>query len=92
MDEIKRLTFEKEELELEILMEIENKQHTVSSLSDSIKNLEEQLDNLKRQRRFVEEEIKFIKTKSANTGLELGRYTMMLVNSKEYKKDLTTMK
>ncbi|AYP68326.1 hypothetical protein PQE75_gp153 [Bacillus phage vB_BcoS-136] len=90
--EIEKLRNEKEEIEFKILEEIEDKEHEVSSLQDQIKIMEEQLANLRKQKEFAEAEIKNVKSKSLNTGLELRKYTMMLVNSKEYKKDLTTMK
>jgi hypothetical protein len=92
IEEIHKLAQEKEEVEFQIEMELEDKEYQVSSLDDNIKILEEQLANLKKQKEFASQEIKNIKSKSLNAGLELRRYTMMLVNSKEYKKDLTTMK
>lgn len=92
IEEIKKLTAEKEEVEFQILLEVEDKEHQASAIDDNIKILEEQLANLRRQKTFVQEEVKNIRSKSLDTGLELRKYTLMLVNSKEYKKDLTTMK
>lgn len=90
--EIKRLELEKEDIELKVLFEVEAKEHSVVQMDDEIKILEQQLLNLKQQRDFAKEEVKQIKSKSLNTGLELKKFVLMLVNSKEYKKDLTTMK
>lgn len=90
--EIVRLREEKENSDFKILEELEDKQHQVSKLDDEIKLVEQQLKNLKKQREFVDEEVKQIKNKSFNIGLELKKFTMMLVNSKEYKKDLLNMK
>jgi len=92
IEEIQKLRVEKEEVEFQILMEVEDKEFQVESMEDNIKILEEQLANLKKQRDFAQEEVKSIKSKSLNVGLDLRKYTLMLVNSKEYKKDLTTMK
>jgi hypothetical protein len=90
--EIATLREEKEEIEIKILMEVEDKEHEASVLEDEIKLAEEKLLNLRKQKDFIVEEVKNIRSKSLNTGLDLKNYTMMLVNSKEYKKDLTTMK
>lgn len=89
--EIIRLTEEKVEADFQILVELEDKEHQVASINDEIKIVEEQLKNLKQQRDFANEEIKQIKGKSLNAGLELKKFTLMLVNSKEYKKDLQNM-
>lgn len=88
VDEIQKLTKEKEAIEYQIMEEVENKKHKSEQLADEIKIVEQQLANLKTQKKFVDEEVKNIGSKSLNTGLELKRFTMMLVNSKEYKEDL----
>lgn len=92
LEEIAKLREEKEEIEFQILTEVEDKEHESSAITDNIKILEEQLANLKKQKEFVDLEVKNIKSKSLNTGLDLRKYTLILVNSKDYKKDLTTMK
>lgn len=86
--EVIRLTAEKDEAEFQVEVELEDKEHQVAMLSDEIKIVEEQLKNLKQQRDFASDEVKQIKTKSNNVGLELKKFTLMLVNSLEYKKDL----
>lgn len=92
IEEIKRLEQEKEDVEFQILLEVEDKEHEVVSLDDNIKILEEQLKNMKQRKDHVQAEVKSIKSKSLNTGLELKKYVLMLVNSKDYKKDLVSMK
>jgi hypothetical protein len=92
IDEIAKLREEQNAVEFEILIEVDNKEFEISSVDENIKILEEQLHNLKKQKHSAEQEVKSIKSKALNTGLELKKYTLMLVNSKEYKKDLTTMK
>lgn len=92
LEEIEKLTKEKEDIEFEILLEVEDKESDIQNADEQIKILEEQLNNLKKDRDFKKQEISNIKSKSLNTGLELRRYTLMLVNSKEYKSDLVTMK
>ncbi|MGV3163512.1 hypothetical protein ACEF19_09875 [Streptococcus hyovaginalis] len=54
--------------------------------------MEEQLANLKKQKEFLKTEVNLIKNKSANVGLELKKYTLMLINSKEFKEDLLSIK
>ena len=90
--EIGRLSKEKEDIEFIILQEVEDKEFDIQNSDEQIKILEEQLNNLKKDRDFKKEEIKNIKSKSLNAGLDLRRYTIMLVNSKEYKSDLVSMK
>jgi len=92
IQEIEKLSQEKEEIEFQMLVEVEEKEHQAQSLDESIKIMEEQLLNLKKQKEFVEQEVKNIKSKSLNVVLELKRYALMLVNSKEYKKDIQTLK
>jgi hypothetical protein len=92
IDEIKKLTSEKEDIELQVLMEIDDKKHKAEIISEEIKLMEMQVANLRKQKAFVDEEVKNLNSKSLNTGLELKRYTMMLVNSKEYKEDLRSTK
>jgi hypothetical protein len=92
LEEIAKLNEENNEIKAQIELELEDKNFQVENLNDNIKILEEQLNNLKKQKEFAVSEINNIQKKSLNTGLELKKYTMMLVNSKDYKKDLTTMK
>lgn len=92
LEEIERLRKEEEEIELEILMELENKEFLISALDDEIKIVEEQLKALIENKKFIEEEVKNIKKRNLNVGLEIKRHTQTLINSKDYKKDLQTMK
>lgn len=89
--EIVRLREEKENADFQILVDLEDKEHQVARISDEIKIAEQQLKNLKQQRDFANEEVKQIKVQSHNVELELKKFTLMLVNSKEYKKDLQNM-
>lgn len=89
--EIIRLREEKDNADFQILVDLEDKEHQVERLSDEIKIVEQQLKNLYQQRDFANEEVKQIKVQSLNAGLELKKFTLMLVNSKEYKKDLQNM-
>lgn len=86
--EIEKLREEKESIEETILTELVLKESEASSLEEEEKIIQEQLKNVQARRKFINEEVKNIKSKSLNTGLELKRYTMMLVNSQEYKEDL----
>lgn len=88
VEEIKRLTEEKEELELQIAIEVEDTYHKADQIEEQIKIMEEQLVNMKKERDFLKQSAKSIQSKSLNTGLELKRFTNMLVNSKEYKDDI----
>lgn len=92
IEEIRRLQSEKEDIEVKVMFEVEDKEHEISTLSDEIDILEEQLKNLKARKEHVKADVKNIKSKSLNTGLDLKKFVLMLVNSKEYKKDLQTMK
>lgn len=92
LEEIEKLTKEKEEIEFNVLVEVEDKEFDIQNTDEQIKVLQDQLYNLKKDRDFKVAEIANFKSKSLNTGLELRRYTLMLVNSKEYKSDLVSMK
>ncbi|OJT57413.1 coiled-coil domain-containing protein [Bacillus licheniformis] len=92
IEEIEKLRNEKEDIELKILEEVEDKEHEIETTEDNIKILEEQISNFRKQKEFLQNEVKSIKSRSLNVGLELKKYTLMLVNSKDYKKDLTTLK
>ncbi|MGE4642303.1 hypothetical protein ACEWF4_10005, partial [Bifidobacterium breve] len=85
---IERLRKEQNEVELEVLSEIESKENEIDGLEVQIKIMEEQLANLKKQKDFLKTEVNMIKNKSANVGLELKKYTLMLINSKEFKENL----
>jgi hypothetical protein len=89
--EIQRLTAEHEEIELEAMVEVDKKNEEAELLDDQIKVMQEQLRLMERQRDFLKQEAKNLKSKSLNTGLELKKFTMMLVNSKEYKDDLRSI-
>lgn len=88
IEEIKKLRIEKENIELKSLMEVDDKKHEASVIEEDIKLMEMQVANLRKQKSFIDEEVKNLSAKSLNTGLELKRYTQMLVNSKDYKNDL----
>lgn len=92
IEEIHKLQEEKDEVEFKMLEEVEQKEFEIESMDEQIKILREQIDNLKKARDFKEQEVKQIKKDSINVGLELKRYALMLVNSKEYKEDLVSMK
>lgn len=92
LEEIERLSEIKDEIEFKILQEVEDKEFEIQNTNEHIKILEEQLKNLKKDNEFKKEEVKNMKSQSLNTGLELRRFTLMLVNSKEYKNDLLSMK
>ena len=92
MEEIKKLTSEKEEIEFQIELQVEDIYHKADSLEEQIRIAKEQVVNMEKERDFYKQEAKALQSKSLNTGLDLKRYTLMLVNSKDYKKDLQTMK
>lgn len=91
-DEVQKLTLGKIELELQVMEQVDKAYHEADQLEEEIKLLKEQIDNLERQRVFKKDEAKMLQSKSLNTGLELKRFTMMLVNSQEYKEDLRSMR
>ena|SRR5699024_9827830 len=90
--EIERLTADKEEAELQIIDEMDDIEHTITSLEEEIKILEEQQRNLKREKEFKIEELKQLKKKTLNVGLEIKKHVLTLVNSRAYKEDLQSMK
>lgn len=92
IDEIRKLTKEKEEIELHILEDIENKEHEVSMLKDKISIMTEQIDNLKKEKEFKKEEIKQLKKNSLNIGLDIKKHSLTLVNSRDYKEDILNIK
>lgn len=90
--EIRKLSEEKEEIELQIIDEIADKEHEIAATEEQIKLLQEQLNNLKKSNDFKKEEVKQMKKKSLNTGLELKKHALTLINSRDYKEDLQSMK
>lgn len=92
IEEIHKLQEEKEEVEFRMLEEVEQKEFEIESMDEQIKIMQEQIDNLKKSKEFKEQEVKQIKKDSINVGLELKRYALMLINSKEYKQDILNMK
>lgn len=92
LEEIAKLNAQKEDLDFQILQEVESKEQEAISLADQIKIMEEQVQNLRKQKEFIDLEVKNIKSKSLNTGLDVKRYTLMLVNSKEYKEDMRNIR
>lgn len=92
IEEIHRLADEKDEIEFKMLEEVEQKEFEIEAMDEQIKIMQEQIDNLKKSKEFKEQEVKQVKKDSINVGLELKRYALMLVNSKEYKEDILNMK
>ncbi|MFQ3543455.1 hypothetical protein Q7A53_05165 [Halobacillus rhizosphaerae] len=92
LKEIEKLTLEKDEADFKILEQLEEKEMKASIIEDEIRHAEEQLKFLKDQRDFAKDEINNLKKCSLQTGHNLKKYTMLLVNSKEYKSDLLSMK
>jgi hypothetical protein len=88
LEEIRRLTAEHEEIELQAMLEVDKKYEEADKMEDQIKIMKEQLLLMEKQRDFVKQEANMLKSRSLNTGLELKKFTTMLVNSKEYKDDL----
>lgn len=86
--EIVKLSAEKEEIEFQILTELEDKKQKLESFDDEIGILKEKIKNLESQKEFAKQEIKNIEGKSIDIGLSIKRFVLMLVNSKDYKKDL----
>lgn len=91
MEEIKRLTSEHMEIELEASIEVDKKYEEADRMEDQIKIMKEQLVLMEKQRDFIKQEANMLKSKSLHTGLELKKFTIMLVNSKEYKDDLRSI-
>lgn len=89
MEEIKRLTGLHEEEELKAMMEADKKYEEADNIEGQIVIMREQLSLMEKQRDFIKQEAKMLKTNSQNTGLELKKFTAMLVNSKEYREDLS---
>lgn len=92
IEEIKRLHEEKEEIDFNLLVEVENKEAEIESANEQIKVLEEKLRIAKEENNFRKEEIKNIKKKSLGIGLDIRQYVLLLVNSKDYQGDLSEMK
>lgn len=88
LEKIKGLLEEKEKIEYKVLEELEFKESVKEQVLSQINILSEQLNALKRDRDFIDNEIKHIKSKNTQVGLEIKKYTNMLVNSKEYREDL----
>lgn len=89
MEEIKRLTGLHEEEELKAMMEADKKYEEADNIEGQIVIMREQLSLMEKQRDFIKQEAKMLKTNSQNTGLELKKFTAMLINSKEYREDLS---
>src|SRR5690625_3771215 len=92
IEEVRKLSDEKEGIDLQALNDIEDKKYEISSLEDRISILQEQVDNLKMEKAFKENEVRQMNKKSLNTELELKKHVLTLVNSKEYREDLQKMK
>jgi len=92
IEEVRKLSDEKENIDLQALNDIEDKKYEISSLEDRISILQEQVDNLKMEKAFKENEVRQMNKKSLNTELELKKHVLTLVNSKEYREDLQKMK
>lgn len=92
IEEIRKLTEVKEDIELRVLEEIEAKEHEIGMLEDQIEILRAQIKNSQNTREFIKEEVKQMKRKSINVGLDIKKYALTLINSREYKEDLQSMK
>lgn len=86
--EIEKLQAKKEEDEFNLLEEVDDLEHSISMLEDEIKILQEQVNNLEENKKFKKQELNQLKKTTLNTGLEIKKHVMTLVNSKEYKNDL----
>lgn len=91
VEEIHRLTSEYEEQEIKAMLEVDKKYEEADKLEEQIKVIKEQLALMEKQRDFMKEEAKMLKSSATNTALEIKRFTLMLVNSKEYKDDLRSI-
>lgn len=91
IDEIQKLTQQKEDIDFEILVEMEKKQNELENTSENVRILEEQLKNMKEKKLFIETEVKNMNWTSNHLDLEIKKYTNMLVNSREYREDIKTM-
>lgn len=92
MKEIEKLRIAKDEAEFEIELQVDVKKNEINQMDDMIRVMEEQIANLKTRRKMLESEVKSLQVQSINTGLELKKYALTLVNSQEYKKDIVGAK
>jgi hypothetical protein len=92
LEEIRALNVEKAAAEQEMEEKLRDKEHDAAVIDDEIAIAEQRLKALKEEREFNKLEQANIKKASLNVGLELKRYTLMLVNSKELKQDLQAVK
>lgn len=91
IEEVHKLVAQKEELDFEVLQQVENKQHEISTIDDNIVILQRQIDELKLQKKVLNDELKAINSKSNYINQELSKFVLMLVNSKEYKQDIQSL-
>jgi hypothetical protein len=91
MNEINALNEERATLEKSIEQELQDKEHDAAVLADQIAIAEQQLKALRDELNFNKLEQANLKKATLNIGLELKKYALMLVNSKEFKKDLQSM-
>lgn len=92
MKEIRKLSEEKEEIELYTLEEAEKAEHEIATINEQIEILRKKIVNLQRTRDFKNEEVKQIKRRTLNIGLDIKKHVLTLVNSKDYKDDLQSIK
>lgn len=85
---IEELQKEKYEADFAVEQEVEEKTEEIRRMDEEIKILAEQLNIMKERRKFADEQVRDIKKKSINVGLELKKKVLVLVDSKEYKDDL----
>lgn len=88
IEEIHKLSAEKEEIEFRVLEETEAKHNELLKLSEQIKITKDQLKSLEAHENHVKQELKTINIKSTALDLEIKKNTNMLLNSKEYREDL----
>lgn len=92
IEEIRSLTQSKEAIDGIVYVSVDKINNEIDNIDEEIKLLNKKIEILKSEKEFKKEEINQHKSKSLNAGLDIKKYTLMLVNSKDYKKDLTELK
>lgn len=88
IQEIRKYTAQKEEVEFRLLEETEAKHNELMKVSEQIKIVKDQLKSLEQHEQHVKQELKTINIKSTALDLEIKKNTNLLLNSKEYREDL----
>lgn len=87
--EIERLHIEKEKAETLILEEMSLKEEALAKVKEEIRILEEQLKAQKEREKFLITDISTMEKSSKVIDLEIKKNTNLLINSKEYREDLS---